>query len=74
MYHYTVVQVTAKQPLQRLFTNHYIVALLIKVMAYSICWLSVSQTYLSTLFSCQRTVGIDLPIKNHNSLWAFIDK
>ncbi|ENY8438521.1 TPA: hypothetical protein ACJHFX_003785 [Clostridioides difficile] len=43
-------------------------------MAYSICWLSVSQTYLSTLFSCQRTVGIDLPIKNHNSLWAFIDK
>ncbi|CCA62865.1 Putative extrachromosomal origin protein [Clostridioides difficile E28] len=74
MYHYTVVQVTAKQPFQRLFTNHYIVALLIKVMAYSICWLSVSQTYLSTLFSCQRTVGIDLPIKNHNSLWAFIDK
>lgn len=44
------------------------------VTAYSICWLFVSQMYLSTLFNCQRTVGIDLPIKDHNSLWALIDK
>ena len=42
----------------------------VKVMAHSIRWLSISQMYLSTLFSCQRTVGIYLPIKDHNDLWA----
>ena len=34
-----------------------------KVMAYKIRWLAVSQTYLSALFSCQRTATACQPVK-----------
>ena len=71
-YHYPAIQVVAERLFQRSLSDHCVdrslpvgkVAFLMeKVMAYKIRWLAVSQTYLSALFSCQRTATACQPVK-----------
>ena len=43
-----------------------------KVLACNTCWLAVSQTYLSALFSCQRTVGLSACENTLYKKWIFM--